>query len=209
MLIIFSIMMYQHRMIKVHKGGISFSKIEIKHLLISWLAISFAFTIVLGGLKSNFLFIFITSLVTVGSGFLFHELAHKFVAQKYYYHAEYRANYSMLLLAIIVSFLGFIFAAPGAVMIMGHVNRKEYGKISLAGPATNFVLALIFLAISILTTGLVQKAAGYGFMINAWVGVFNMIPFGPLDGAKIYRWSKPVYFSVLAIGLLMVFFSFL
>ena len=29
---------------------------------------------------------------------------------------------------------------------------------------------------------------------NLGLGFFNMIPFGPLDGAKIKDWSEPVWF---------------
>lgn len=123
-----------------------FSKIEIKHLLIAWSAISLAFAIAFTGIEIplRFLFAVITSLFTVGIGFIFHEMGHKYMAQKYHCIAEFRADYKMLLLAVAVSFLGFVFAAPGAVLISGRVNLKQRGKISAAGPFTNLVISFFF-----------------------------------------------------------------
>ena len=155
----------------------------------------------------NFILAFILSALTVGVGFLLHELAHKFVAQKYRCWAEFRAFDQMLFLAILMSFFGVIFAAPGAVMISGHVNKERNGKISAAGPLTNFVLALLFLILATLPLHLFIKNIGsYGFIINAWLGLFNMIPFGNFDGVKILRWNKVVYGVMVAFGLALLLF---
>lgn len=185
-------------------GPFSTSKTELIDLLKAWIAISIAFGIVIGGLRFDisFFWFLLLAAVTVGVGFLFHEMAHKFVAQHYGCAAEFRANDQMLLMAIVFSFIGFIFAAPGAVMIAGHITRKENGIISVAGPATNLVVALVFLVIAIFTP---LNFLFYGFMINSWLAVFNMIPIWNLDGKKVWHWNKGVYLTVLLIG---VFFSF-
>jgi Zn-dependent protease len=37
--------------------------------------------------------------------------------------------------------------------------------------------------------------------VNGWFATFNLIPFGPLDGAKVLRWRPSVWvLSILAIG---------
>ncbi len=183
-----------------------YSDTEIQHLLIAWLAISLAFAIAQTGLSDlqGFITAIIFSGITVGIGFIAHELAHKYLAQRYGAYAEFRADFSMLAFAVLISFTGFIFAAPGAVMISGHLSRNNYGKISAAGPATNFVVALAFGAIYILSDSILQSIASYGFLINSWLGLFNLIPFGNFDGIKIFRWSKAAYFSLVAIGFAMV-----
>jgi Zn-dependent protease len=196
--------------IKVNQGrGIVFSRIEIGDLLKAWIAISIAFGILLSGFSSliNFGKMFIVSLFTVGTGFLFHELAHKITAQHYGCLAEFRAFNPMLLLAIFMSFFGFVFAAPGAVMIRGVMNREQNGKISLAGPLTNIILALIFLIIFKATSfGIAQ----IGFTINAYLAVFNMLPFGFFDGAKVFRWNKTVFGVAIGIPIaLMILNSFI
>ena len=123
---------------------ITTSSKEIIDITKAWLAITVAFAIVLrsgiGILES-----LLVSAIAVGLGFLLHELGHKIVAQYYRCFAEFRSFDSMLLLAIAMSFFGFVFAAPGAVMIHGYVNRERNGKISIAGPSINIALALIFL----------------------------------------------------------------
>src|SRR3989344_5635107 len=135
-------------------GKIRTSRTEIVDILKAWMALSFAFTFiyagasVLGGdinkiFSLNFASIFVVSLFTAGFGFLLHELSHKFMAQHYGCAAEFRAWDQLLYLAVALAvFVGFIFAAPGAVMISGMITRKENGLISAAGPATNYVLAI-------------------------------------------------------------------
>ena len=179
-----------------------FSDLEKQDLFKAWVMISLAFAIVMGRFSLTLAFgvQILVAGFTVGLGFLIHEMAHKFVAQKYGCFAEFRANMQMLFLAVVMSFFGFVFAAPGAVYIMGgHITTARNGKISAAGPLANLVLAFLFLGFLISYPEIVLFY--YGFLINTWLALFNMIPFMPFDGAKILKWNKLVY------GL-MVFVSF-
>lgn len=187
--------------------SMKFSNKEVRDLVKAWFAISLAFAIVLSGdiFSNTFMFTFLLSGLTVGVGFLLHELAHKLVAQNYGCWAEFRAFNSMLIFAVAISFLGFVFAAPGAVMINGYVNLNKNGKISLAGPLTNLVLALLFLPAMLFPISFVQQIGQYGFFINSWLALFNMIPIMGLDGSKILAWNKGIYFSVLAVAFIFVF----
>ena len=188
---------------------LKFSILELQHLLRAWVAVALAFAIALhSGLTfdSSFLFAFLTAAITVGSGFLLHELAHKYFAQKYGLSAEFRAFDIMLVLAVIMSFFGFIFAAPGAVFIWGkRVTEKKNGVISVAGPVLNIVLALIFLVLfKFVQNQAVSGVAYYGFFINSWLALFNMIPLAIFDGAKVWKWNKLVWTIVaLMAGFLM------
>jgi len=185
---------------------IAFSRIEIKDLLKAWVAISIAFSIAYGfSSLSGFTVMLLISAFTVGIGFLSHELAHKFVAQHYGYWSEFRADNKMLIFAILMSFFGFIFAAPGAVITIGHADRTKDGKISLAGPLTNLTVALIFLGISKMTMNPISVIASYGFSINTWLALFNMIPFSVFDGSKIFRWNRVVWAVLVGIAAAMLF----
>ena len=198
--------MRYHKQIRI--GNISTSEIEIKDLIKAWIAISIAFAILIGGtiFSIKFYYSFIIASLTVGIGFLFHELGHKLVAQRYGCFAEFRAFNQMLILAILMSFFGFVLAAPGAVMISGPVGRRRNGKISLAGPAVNLVLAILFLGFLLSNpAGIIKTIAFYGFLVNTWLALFNMIPFGNFDGAKILRWNKFVYGIFVFIVLLLMF----
>lgn len=183
------------------KNNLNFSKIEIEHLLKAWIAISAVFAIIITRSFSPFDFIIKLgyAAITAGSAFIVHELAHKFVAQKYHCKAEFRANFQMLGVMLLLGILfRVIFAAPGGVVIDGYMTRKQYGKISLAGPLSNVVLALICAGVLMISQGsFLGILAGYAFQINSWLAMFNMLPFGQFDGSKVFHWNKGVYFSVL------------
>ncbi len=188
-----------------HKG-IRSSRKEIIDLAKSWIVIGIAFAIALNGasLSPTFFIALFISLITVGTGFLLHELAHKFVAQRYGCFAEFRSFDKMLVFALIISFFGFIFAAPGAVMIRGHITKAQRGLISAAGPLTNIILSLGFLLLASSSGGILQAIGAYGFIINAWLALFNMIPFAMFDGKKVMDWSKPVYAGMAVASLSLI-----
>ena len=193
-------------------GNIKTSDIEIKDILKAWIAISIAFTIALRkSFSYDWYITFIIASLTVGVGFILHELSHKIAAQRFGYYAEFRSFDNMLVLAVAMSFFGFIFAAPGAVMISGRVTKRKYGKISAAGPLVNLALALAFLLMSFLQLPAMAKtAAYYGFVINSWLAIFNMLPFWLFDGYKILKWNKAVYgFMLAAAAAFMVIQSFI
>jgi len=119
----------------------------------------------------------------------------------------------MLLLAVLTAFAGFIFAAPGVVMIAKpYLTRAESGKIAVAGPMTNVILACLFFALFNLVDhdhGMVKLTSSFGMMINGWLAIFNMIPLSVLDGRKVLAWDKKVYGVVLALAIAVVVLSFI
>ncbi len=181
-----------------------FSNEEVRDLLKAWIAISIAFAILLKG--PDFIIRVMVAGLTVGLGFLIHELSHKMFAQKYHCWAEFRSNDFMLVLAILMAFLGFIFVAPGAVVLAGHrIDYRRNGIISAAGPASSLILAILFLPLDIFGSGLMQMIGNYGYLINAWLGLFNLIPAWNFDGKKILNWSKAFYTILVVIALVLVF----
>lgn len=190
---------------------LKFSSFEKKEIIKAWLAISLAFGILItSSLSASIIVNFFMSFITVGVGFLLHELAHKYVAQKYRYFAEFRADNKMLLIAIASSFFGFLFAAPGGVVIKGAgIDRREYAKIARAGPFMNIIIALVFLIINLFGTGITQTIGNYGFSINSWLALFNLIPVFPFDGAKILAGNKMTYFSLVIASAILMMLQFL
>jgi len=190
-----------------------FSPREVRDIIIAWAALALAFTIadcgLLGGDSCPFPVgpgtFFVISFVAVGSGFVLHELMHKFTAERYGYWAEFRMWILGIALALITSTLGFIFAAPGATYISGsNVTDKENGIISLAGPATNIAIAVIFLLVSAVGTGVVGDIGEVGTSVNLFLALFNMLPVLPLDGAKVFHWNKLIW-AVVFLPLLGIF----
>lgn len=190
--------------------GFRFSQIEFRDLTKGWGIVSLAFGIVLTGTRNlasmTFLLNIALSAFTVGTAFILHELGHKFVAQRYGYHAEFRSFDQMLLFALLMSFFGFVFAAPGAVMIAGNPGRQKNGVISVTGPLVNvFLSAMFFAGYFLVHQNMVFR---YGFLINAWIALFNMIPLGAFDGKKILNWHKGVYGAMVGASSFLVFLSF-
>ena len=216
-----------------------FGPTEITDLLIAYIVLTVAFGIVfsggvLGGMSPSSLTAepFIVSAIGVGTGFLLHELAHKFVAQRYGYRAEFKVSMQGLFLTIITSLMGFIFAMPGAVVISGRAynpgSQWDYGQgaaqddeywdrmsrngkvnrpelfISIAGVITNILIAAFFLFLlrERLVNGLLMEAAYTGLLINIVLAAFNMIPFGPLDGAKVLK-ANPLIWAIVGLPLIL------
>jgi len=184
-------------------------------LLKMWVGTTLAFAIASQGgvvLDSSFLRALLLSAVVCGLAFVLHELAHRVVARGYGAEAHFVANNGMLLVSILIAFLGVLFAAPGAVWHRGYLTPRQGGLIALAGPATNMVLAVLFLIGMI---GIVASRSDVpewlfdlcadGFRFNAWIGLFNMIPAGPFDGAKVLNWSVLVFGITVAIGVVLAF----
>ena len=69
---------------QIYIGKINTSETEIRDLIKAWIAVSIAFAMVMRGLAGlDFYQVFIVAAITVGTGFLLHELGHKLVAQRY------------------------------------------------------------------------------------------------------------------------------
>jgi len=103
----------------------------------------------------------------------------------------------------IITHGNFIFAAPGAVVIMGYLNREQTGIVGMAGPLTNIILSLLFFFLM----GLNSSIAKYGMQINAWLALFNLIPFPPLDGEKVINWNSNVWVLLFGISMILLFYS--
>jgi Zn-dependent protease len=151
----------------------------------------------------------------VMTGFLLHELAHKWMAQQYGCWAEYRGNKNGLYFALAMSAFGFLLAAPGAVMVSGRITDRQNGIIAAVGPLTNIAIAIVALPIYIFTVGLdwpislLRELARFIIIINLILGGFNMIPVQPLDGSKVIMWSKTAYLGIIAaiFALAMVYWN--
>jgi Zn-dependent protease len=212
---------------------------EALEITISVLAISFAFTLLFAGLDNLFaapveFFIFMTlSLVTVGAGFVLHEMGHKVAAIYYGAYARFQMWTQGLVFMIITALWGFLFAAPGAVYIYApNITKRENGIISITGPIVNFLIMLIFFAFSFLMPRNLYFSFDLSFLrflfvngafevwrfgayINFILAMFNMLPVFPLDGSKIFGWSKLAWVGFLAfmffvgvsIGLIDVLFA--
>lgn len=139
-----------------------------------------------------------------------HEFAHAFVADKLGDDTPRREGRLTLnpvahldpVGSVLLLFAGIGWGKPV------HVNPRNYARtmsmekadalVSIAGPLTNFILAIIFTFIycaiykfaygifALETYGIIiREIISTAIVINIGLGVFNLIPLPPLDGSKI------------------------
>ena len=191
---------------------ITFTRQEKLDLLLSWSLLSLAFAILFAGALSwtleylsQLLVMFIVAGITVGIGFVGHELAHKTLALRYGCVATFVANKTMLLFAVAFSFFGFVFAAPGAVWIRGTLSRRQHGLVALVGPLANLAIALLFLPL----LSVFPLLARPGVTTNAFLAMFNLLPLPGLDGWSVMRWHKGYYALALIASILLTVAAFM
>jgi Zn-dependent protease len=170
---------------------IKFSKLEILHLSIATILVT-----AVGLSLNNYRYISWEFLIIFVSAFLVHELAHKLLAQFYGGWAEFRTNsYGLLVTAFsAIPFIPFKFIAPGAVVI-DLSDRSKFGRVAFIGPLTNLIMGFIFFILSHQ-----YPLIGYlyiGALFNSWIALFNLLPFGNLDGQKIFSWNKIVWIFMM------------
>ncbi len=73
--------------------------------------------------------------------------------------------------------------------------RRDMALVSLAGPATNFVMAAflgLFLKFGLIHNNVIEVMFQLTVQINIVLGVFNLIPLPPLDGSRLVSAILPV-----------------
>jgi len=174
-----------------------FSEREIRDLGIGLLLVSALPLMWFRGLIFDLPLIFVGAVIIFAAAFLLHEIAHKFIAQRVGYWAEFRINQMGLMITFLSFFSPIKLVAPGAVMIAGRMRSDDYGKISLAGPLTNIAQAIIFLALGFTFphNQPVYYLSVIGLAINSTLALFNLLPIGMFDGAKIMRWDWRIWLA--------------
>ena len=179
------------------KGRIYFSPKELKHLAVAMLlvmGVGVSYGFFAGGSEGNMAVLLSALAVILTTSFFAHEIAHKVTAQRRGLWAEFRLTLwgAVLTLVFMILPVTFKIISPGAVMISGPASMDEIGKISIAGPATNIVLSSGLLGTAFFVPHLFWVFV-LGALINGFIAVFNLIPFGILDGFKIFNWNKTIW----------------
>ncbi|MGP8159411.1 MAG: M50 family metallopeptidase [Thermoplasmata archaeon] len=182
------------------------SRTELIHVTIAFLVLTGDLFIILSGrgfletgtlsglIAPVALYYVLLAVAAALTGFIAHEMAHKVVARRLGYWAEFRMWPMGLLLSIITSVGGVLFAAPGATMVEGMDprDRRGWGETGVAGPVSNLLFAAGFYGASLVTFHLGSSASSgllFLAMINTLFATFNLLPLGILDGAKVFRWG--------------------
>lgn len=141
------------------------------------------------------------TITALTASFLLHEIAHKIVAQRTGLWAEFRLTIFGAALTLLSIFSPlFKIISPGAVMVSGGANSNDMGKVSIAGPMVNIVLCGTSLSLAAL---LIHNLIVFSVLmvianLNAWIALFNVVPFAMLDGLKIFHWNKKAWILAFA-----------
>jgi len=179
--------------------------------------------------------IVILLLVLIYSAIL-HEIAHGYVAERLgdptaRLLGRLTLNPKPHIDPIMSIFLPLILILSGSPVIFGAAKpvpvdpfnlkdgRKDLALVSLAGPATNvliaFIAAIAIKAIGFFPLGEAQVfiyyVLGLVVRLNLLLAIFNLIPIPPLDGSKIFALILPEkeaasYLSIGFIGIFILFF---
>ncbi|MFN2112855.1 MAG: site-2 protease family protein [Anaerolineales bacterium] len=161
----------------------------------------------------------ISRLIILVVAFTVHEFAHAWTANSFG-DSTPRINGRLTLnplvhldpigsLLLVVAGFGWAKPVPVNPYVLRQHSRSALMWVSLAGPFSNFLLALLaalpfqiglltvndlYAAFSAQSTSLLPTPAGFLFdfiTINLVLGLFNLIPLPPLDGDKILEFFLP------------------
>lgn len=160
---------------------------------------------------------------------ILHEVAHGFVADKLgdptarlmgrltlnpQKHLDLWMSIVLPLL-MFISTQGRFFLAAAKPVPVDPFNlkegRKDLGIVSLAGPLTNILIAVVAgVLFKISKIDLLQNVV----YINFLLAIFNLLPIPPLDGSKVFALLLPekeanAYLSLGSIGFFIIFFLLL
>ncbi|MFQ5833376.1 MAG: AN1-type zinc finger domain-containing protein [Candidatus Thorarchaeota archaeon] len=210
-----------------------FSRQERRDLLIASILIALVGFAMVGGIGGGILFAIIelpsllfspnwwfipAMLVVFWTSFMLHEMAHKFVSQRYGMTSEFRMTPQGYYLSAVAIIFGIPIFGTGTMMTGGVRSMDDFAKSSLAGPLSNLIIGGSLLAIAeiiVATGGILLGPLGsvlfYGTILNALLGLFNMIPLRGFDGGTVLRWDRTVWIVVTAsllVLLLLGYFAF-
>lgn len=150
------------------------------------------------------------SMMIVGPAIILHEFGHKIAALALGFPSRF---YGILTggnivwigagIGLLLRLIGapFIFLIPGYVApayegAWASISAGQMSFISFAGPLINLTLFFVFWGL--FKSDKYPKYARFfriSYIINIWLFALNMLPFGPLDGAKVFSGLKTVLFG--------------
>lgn len=158
------------------------------------------------------------SLIVAFTSLPVHEAAHAYVASKLGDNtAKYQGRLTLnpfvhldLLGTVSLALFGFGWAKPVPINPRNFKNPKLGMMLSsLAGPASNILLALVLMIVYKITSPFLYTATAYGsnfvtiiyimVMLNTYLAVFNLLPIPPLDGSRLLTYFLPTkyYFKIM------------
>lgn len=153
----------------------------------------------------------ITKLLVLLISFPIHELAHAWTANHFgddtpKLHGRLTINPLAHLdvagsVIFLVSYFGWAKPVPVNPFVLKRQSRYAYLLVSLAGPLSNLILAILCaipfrLGLLSFSNSLVSQVLLNFILFNLILAIFNLIPLSPLDGGKILGQLLPYNLQV-------------
>ena len=126
---------------------------------------------------------------------------------------------TVLMPLALLYFFGIFFGYAKLVPINPYNFRDQRGgmiEVSLAGVGANFLVAIILgLFIRFMPGFFLNPFLFFVVQVNIWLGLFNLLPFPPLDGSKLVvaladintsRYSRVIEFLSQPMGIIIAIF---
>ena len=126
---------------------------------------------------------------------------------------------TVLMPLALLYFFGIFFGYAKPVPINPYNFRDQRGgmiEVSLAGVGANFLVAIILgLFIRFMPGFFLNPFLFFVVQVNIWLGLFNLLPFPPLDGSKLVvaladintsRYSRVIEFLSQPMGIIIAIF---
>ncbi len=203
-----------------------FSREELLHFVITVAALALIYSWTEWGTDRFELAIglknFLSAMILIGITVFVHHAGQRMMALSLGFRAEHRIWWYGIIIGLILviltrgkiqflaatTFLAYLLPAHRLGAFRYGPNLTTIAKIALAGPLSNiFFSALVksFEWAGILSPALGQRL----FVLNIAFAAWNLLPIPPLDGAKVFYYSRLTYvflFGTIASYVLMVYF---
>lgn len=155
--------------------------------------------------------VFVMFVVTAGVAITIHEVGHRYIAMKFKDEVEMQLWDLGIITMFVTGYLtGVVFAKPARNIVMNapSLSKEQMGRIMLAGPIISVAAAAVFVPFLFLG-GAYQKAATMSIMFNLLVATYHMMPFTPMDGRAVLRWSSLAWIAVFVPMMIVYLLMFL
>jgi PGF-pre-PGF domain-containing protein len=172
------------------------------------IVVLFASSAIEAWIADNFtLLVIIAGAILAITGYLGHEFMHKYMALHYHTKMEFKSS----LLGGIVTLVSSAIGASVAPVALGELHDEPLSKkqrmiVSISGTMVNIVLALIFIALSLVFVDLLPYFLA-GITINIAMAVASLLPIGFLEGKRIWEYSKVLCIALLFLTIAMQLFT--
>lgn len=205
---------------------VKFTKDEIKHLLLSFIAVSIIFSIHLTNKfhwsLNEFIPVLALTLIVFVISLIVRTYIQKKIALKYRYTIQYKIYSYGLIFSIITMIFSILVLLPSYIdygLYERMISDNDKYKISTVGPIFNIILAVIFMIILLIIKAYtsfdlvnvnfyIMLTAIIGFNVNSYMAFFNMIPFVVTDGLSIFNHKTSVWIILIVISGILSVLSF-